>query len=473
MLGERKLSPPVTAAATAVLLCAAPQPAAAGTPPVMLSAGIAFSVSFGRAIEVGLGLDLRLLGLFPDQSTQCSGVVPLTARAGLGPYGQAGWYSKTGWRFGAGLQGGGEISGQVYGLLGELGWSYRRAFISRARQLPGAPAILHELGGHQRSAGWVRGSHGLHFGLLGQATPSATNILGIQLPIGLDLPLSSTNWGAVFTTGIGLRAPGVFGPYGTTGCSGFIAGRPLREDGEVVLPKVVLLGSCPRQIPDDDLAAALGEAWLADARAECASVPAFLALARDLAEVGAPPELIAAALSAAGDEIRHTVLCSRLASRFLGVSVVPVMPPVPAPRAEAREETLRRLAVESWADGLLGEGAAAVRAERGLRHASDGPARRAQAVIARDEAKHADLAGSVLDFCLQSGGKEVRDAVAARVSLFDQEVPQLETAAVPGPGFAERFRDHGRISCSESECIWYGNARAARARVERMAPGIT
>ncbi|WP_437763225.1 hypothetical protein WMF27_42150 [Sorangium sp. So ce281] len=61
--------------------------------------------------------------------------------------------------------------------------------------------------------------------------------------------------------------------------------------------------------------AALAGAWLDSARAECGAIPAFLALAQDLAAVGA---LVARALAALGDEVHHTARCSELASALAG-----------------------------------------------------------------------------------------------------------------------------------------------------------
>src|SRR6185369_673491 len=90
-----------------------------------------------------------------------------------------------------------------------------------------------------------------------------------------------------------------------------------------------------------------------------------------------------------------------------GVDFAVSMIAPPPPKVVRREDALARLAVESFQDGCLGEGVAAASARR-----SRGAV---NAMIARDEQRHADLAWSVLAFCLAEGGPAVREVVAAEV----------------------------------------------------------
>ena len=91
-----------------------------------------------------------------------------------------------------------------------------------------------------------------------------------------------------------------------------------------------------------------------------------------------------------------------------------VLPPPPALRAPlVGESGLVRLAVESWLDGCLGEGRAALEAEEAARRAHDPAARRIQGMIAQDEARHAELAWQVVDWALARGGRRVQGALRA------------------------------------------------------------
>src|ERR1700687_81589 len=66
-------------------------------------------------------------------------------------------------------------------------------------------------------------------------------------------------------------------------------------------------------------------------------------------------------------------------------------------------EALRRLAVESLADGCLAEGFAAAIAGEALARAQDSAVREALEIIARDEASHAELSWAILAWCLGAG----------------------------------------------------------------------
>lgn len=492
---DRSAFLPVATAATAAALWVTP--ATVQAQPVWASSGVAFSVSLGRQIEVGVALDLRLTVSVGDKLVSlCS---DLSMPGGLGLYGQAAWYSRTGWRFGAGLHGGGSLVDWPASFDGELGWSYRRRLppgslaptAATAAAVPTPPATplasvppqtvpsadpddeVPGQGAPKSRAAPVplhTGSHGLHLGFIAQATPLELFLLGFQLPLGLDLPLSNVARGPFFTTGFGIRFPGTFG-LPRSPCT-IVIGRPLRENGEVVLPDVQVGEPCARHELDDRLASALATAWLDDARAECASIPVFFALARDLAALSAPPELIARALTAAAEELDHTVLCSRLAARFSGGFMWPIVPDVPALKDANREAALCRLASEAWLDGCLGEGAAAAQARCAHMGASDDEVCHTLAVIARDEAGHAELAWSVLAFCLRVGGRSVYEAVAALVhaSLEPPECIAIGTVSPSGPRpqDAAGLRSFGRVPLPVIRTLWLQNAARARLRVLRL-----
>lgn len=188
------------------------------------------------------------------------------------------------------------------------------------------------------------------------------------------------------------------GPDGTKSC--VIPGRPLRRRRRrrPLLPIAVGV-----ERPDEE------------AGAEYASVAAFGELALRLLAVGAPAELVAACHAAALDEIRHAAVCDRLAGR----EPAP-FGPIPGltghrlgGRRRSRRVQLRRLAVESFLDGWVNEGAAAVQ----LRERADGAAshedRDLLRAMAEDEQRHADLARAIVTWCFDEDPGGVGRALGA------------------------------------------------------------
>jgi hypothetical protein len=388
----RLLGPVIPAAALAVATLVTPTTARADDPRVWVSPGLSFGVSFGQKTTFALGLDVRQSTLFTGFNT-CSS----DRRAGAGPYLQVTWLNFSSWRFGAGLHGGGDLHRYISSIEGEVGWTYRTGYRIEQLRDVGEPAVT-----------IVPGTHGLQLGVLGSF------ILAEELSARVAIPLGSPMRQTVETTITGgVRFPGPFG-FNLQTC---ISGRPLRDGDEHVLPDVLAsrrrpLSQGARRV-DAHTRAKLARAWLDDARAEGASIPAFFALARDLSATGAPRALVQRALAAARDEQAHTALCSALASGYAGVELRPASMETPPARDASRSQALQRLAAESWQDGCLGEGVAAAFARRSLATSTDGDVASALAIIARDEAAHAKLAWDVAAWCIEEGGRPVRDAIAA------------------------------------------------------------
>jgi hypothetical protein len=151
-----------------------------------------------------------------------------------------------------------------------------------------------------------------------------------------------------------------------------------------------------------------GQEWLGAALDEHASIVAFVQLAAELMVLGAPRPLVLGARRAAADEARHTRLCFSIASAYLGrrlgPTALPRLPVAPVP-------SLVRLAQEALLDGCFGEGVAARLAELRAPAARDPVVRRALEIIAEDEARHADLGWRTLEWCLECGGADVREAL--------------------------------------------------------------
>ena len=192
-----------------------------------------------------------------------------------------------------------------------------------------------------------------------------------------------------------------------------------------------------------------GERWLAAARAEHASVPAFRRLEAQLVALNAPAELVRRCRAAAADEVRHARRCFALARAYSGIDWTAGT--LRIPDDEAVE--LSGVALESLVDGCVGEGIAADLANAGAQQALDPVIKESLAMIAVDEAAHAELAWDVLAFCLDRGGAEIEQA------LLD-ELPGLSASASPGP-----------TGVSHATCKQLSRARLARVQ-ERLSAMI-
>ena len=175
-------------------------------------------------------------------------------------------------------------------------------------------------------------------------------------------------------------------------------GRPLHVRGKRGRGAKWASGPVPDVPPDADE----GARWLAAARAEHASVPAFARLAWQLSAHGAPPELIARAHQAALDEIVHARRCFAVASAYLGEEQHAEALPLP----ELGAGTLTRLAVESLVDGVLGAGRAAQRLELRAKAASDPVLRELLQQLATEERAHAQLAEDIVAW-VRHGAREI------------------------------------------------------------------
>ena len=179
-------------------------------------------------------------------------------------------------------------------------------------------------------------------------------------------------------------------------------GRALRIRGNCVAAPLVISDGwrTPDIRPDisslsPEARGALAAAWTRSARSEHASVPAFSRLSLSLVSLGAPAHLVEAAHRAALEEIEHARLSFALAEAYALTPMGPG-PLVELMSAGAVTVTSRAdLARESLVDGCLLEGAAAAYAQVALARASDPAVRAALAIIARDEASHAELAWQI------------------------------------------------------------------------------
>ena len=135
--------------------------------------------------------------------------------------------------------------------------------------------------------------------------------------------------------------------------------------------------------------------FLAVARAEAASVGAFLQLRLDLAAIGAPPSLTRATYWAARDEVVHARLALALARRF---GLEPTTTVGRAPKPARRTPVLYELALENALSGCVGESYGVFLHAAQALAARDVEVRRFARRIARDESRHAALAFRLFDW---------------------------------------------------------------------------
>ncbi|HZU99652.1 MAG TPA: ferritin-like domain-containing protein [Planctomycetota bacterium] len=209
----------------------------------------------------------------------------------------------------------------------------------------------------------------------------------------------------------------------------------------------------------------LARSWLLEARFEHASIAAFSGLSLDLMALGAPPRLVELAHRAALDEIVHARLCFALASGYEGRAIGPGA----FAEARARERRgserseIERLAVEALRDGCLNEGFAAALAARALPEAKDEAVRTTLALIARDEARHVELAWSVLEWTLARGAGP---AVERLLKAGMPEGPSLESA-VPE---RDALIAHGRLGRARLEELFARVREQVIARARTLLP---
>ncbi len=242
----------------------------------------------------------------------------------------------------------------------------------------------------------------------------------------------------------------------------WIEGRPRRRRGRLVRP-----GAGDGE--GGEGAPTVADLWADAAREEAEAVDAFGDLAVRLEAVGAPPDLVRRSRRAAGEEVRHARLCHRLA----GPGAVPTGAgagprdrkgrAAARPRVASRRVELVRLAVESYVDGVVGEGMAAGRLERGAATAPDRAA--VLGSIARDERAHAALGADVVRWAAAEAPRLVPPAVraAARHLPVAPRLPARH-AAVPGPD----LRAAGLVDRAGAAAVWSAERTAALALLDDL-----
>jgi hypothetical protein len=235
-----------------------------------------------------------------------------------------------------------------------------------------------------------------------------------------------------------------------------VEGRPLRGwHGKVHLARARLGHS---RLTDQaalalhrDLRRALADFWRLQGETEHSAVVAYQDVARRLAMLDAPDDLVHRSMVAAEQSALACDRCFELAGRYLGRSMEPgrLRRPLRLPRSRATERS--SIAVETLRDGVLQEAYASRMAAARATRATDVRSAEVMRLMARDGAAHAAKARDVLAWCLDAGGAPVRAAVRQAVA----ELPDR------GPGFvvpfgldARRLADHGQFDADPDQAVF-------------------
>ena len=278
---------------------------------------------------------------------------------------------------------------------------------------------------------------------------------------------------------LGLLGIWLFAALNGPASGGFITfgawGRPLRVRGRIVHPRTLAADGWARGAApacaglDAHTRRTLARWWLADARKEHASVPAFARLAWQLVALGAPADLVERAYASGAQEIEHARRCFALVTAYAG-EPCGVMP-MPELHGDAIGTDLVRLATESLVDGGFIEDLNSDAAELALTRATDPAVRDLLATIVRDERAHAQLAWDLVAWCLAEGGAPVaaalREAAAALPAegggLYDDELASLVARCDVADLHA-----HGRVPLADWPPLYRARLAATRAHVATL-----
>lgn len=257
-------------------------------------------------------------------------------------------------------------------------------------------------------------------------------------------------------------------PDGDGGCLSLTVRRPFLIGSSLRLAEAAHGGDwvpCapPGDVPCATTRAWLTEAWLRDGLEEHASVAAFARFTMMLLAVGAPPELIVASQRASLDEVRHAKDCFALAARYGGGPRGPA--PLSIDGAIERTPSLVDLVELTAEEGCVGETLGAALAAEQADRATDPHAKEVLSRLARDEARHAELAWRVVAWAVARGGAPVREAAARAIGRAIAATRANPAREYPGVDMSV-WRAHGRLACDEAR------AASEAAIVEVVLPSL-
>ncbi|MDX2088033.1 MAG: hypothetical protein SFX73_09290 [Kofleriaceae bacterium] len=266
----------------------------------------------------------------------------------------------------------------------------------------------------------------------------------LYMALQADFPITGSERPAR-TSVVGAAAPWSFATQSTA-----VPGRPLVTAGQLHRPAIA---SLPHLASAEDRA--VRDHFASAAQLEYSSVWTFLRLAAELAAVGAPARLVAAALDAADDEVRHAELCAAVA----GVTLSPLALAAAQPRFTQRTPAaLAQLAEEAWLEGCLNEGAAAEEARAAASETTDAARAAMLATIARDEQGHAELSWQVLAWLFEVAPDVASSAITSAPAFVVGEGKRDDAALARQGVPSSRVTMHARAVA----------ARVARARLAAL-----
>ncbi len=175
--------------------------------------------------------------------------------------------------------------------------------------------------------------------------------------------------------------------------------------------------------------AELAAHWTDIALMEHASIAAFARFSLQLLALGAPADLIEETNRALTDETKHARLCFALASSYGGAPVGPGRLDIAGSLEGATPEAILRTVIH---EGCIGETHAALEAAESRALCGDRAVSEVLEVIARDEARHAELAWRFVQW-LVTERPELRAAAESEfAAVFAELAESREAGAAPG-----------------------------------------
>lgn len=208
-----------------------------------------------------------------------------------------------------------------------------------------------------------------------------------------------------------------------------------------------------------DVRRALADHWRQQGELLHSSYVAYQDLARRLAMLDAPSELVHRSLVAADQAGRNGTACFELAGRYLGRSMRQgrLRRPLRLPRS--RQHELTAMATETLFDGVLLEGYAARMATARASRATDGRAVDALTAIAADGQSRAALSRDVLDWLCHEGETPACAAVRTTARRLPDRGPRV---TVPAGLDAQVLADHGLFDADPDHVVFTELATAVR-----------
>jgi hypothetical protein len=194
-----------------------------------------------------------------------------------------------------------------------------------------------------------------------------------------------------------------------------------------------------------DVRERLATHWAAVARAEHASVASFAQFGARLLALGAPSQLVRAALRAAGDEARHAELALARANEY-GETLLE-FGALDTSGASDRSESFAATVLSCVREGCIGETLAALEFATLADACADASLAADLRMIADDEARHAALAWRFVQWALAREPSLAKQVAAVFESAVDREA----TAACTMPKSADVLRAHGCLPANERQ----------------------